>query len=105
MKTMRVKKAKIKSKVRQTTLLMKKYWTFSKISELLYHYHFIKKKIFIFRHSFGYDSKRLSNLCLISDDVLVFASGNLIHFFDINTKKIRTQKTLNDGGIGYITVN
>ncbi|XP_037036270.1 cilia- and flagella-associated protein 44 isoform X2 [Bradysia coprophila] len=63
------------------------------------------EKILNFQHSFGYDSKRLSNLCLISDSVLVFASGNLIHFFDIDTKKIRTRKTENDGGIGYITKN
>lgn len=56
------------------------------------------------RHSFGFNCQRLFNLCLIAPDVLVFASGNFIHFFSISKKSISTRRSSCGGGIGYITV-
>lgn len=42
---------------------------------------------------------------MIEANVLVFASGNLIHFFDISTKEVTTRRTWGGGGIGCITKN
>lgn len=59
----------------------------------------------LYRNSFGYNCKRLFNLTLIIPDVLVFASGNLIHFYTISTKQMETRRSVGGSGIGYITVS
>lgn len=64
----------------------------------------IPKNILEFNHSYGYDCKRLFNLCLIDQQVLIFSSGNLLHFLTIKTRRIKTRRTIGGGGIGYITV-
>lgn len=56
------------------------------------------------RKSLGYDCKKLFNLCLIESNVLVFVSGNLIHFFHISTKEIQTRASVGGQGIGFVTV-
>lgn len=57
-------------------------------------------------HSYGYDCKKIFNLVLIDANTLVFASGNLIHFFDIQTAAITTtRRSAYGGGIGFITKN
>lgn len=52
----------------------------------------------------GFNCQRLFNLCLIVPDVLVFASGNFLHFFTISTNRMRTRRSYCGGGIGFITV-
>ncbi|XP_053674678.1 cilia- and flagella-associated protein 44 [Anopheles nili] len=58
-----------------------------------------------FDYSYGYDCKRYFNLCKIAENVLVFASGNLIHFFDVTTRTVTTRRSSTGGGIGCITTN
>ncbi|XP_037958404.1 cilia- and flagella-associated protein 44 [Teleopsis dalmanni] len=60
---------------------------------------------FNLRYSFGYDCKRLRNLCHIDKNTLVFASGNYIHYFDINSKRVTFKETKYGGCIGFITRN
>lgn len=62
------------------------------------------KNISFHRKSLGYDCKKLFNLCLIESNVLVFVSGNLIHFFNISTKEIQTRPSVGGLGIGFVTV-
>lgn len=64
----------------------------------------IPENILLFQHSYGYDCKRLYNLCLIDSNTLVFVSGNLIHFFDLTTFEVTTRRSVLGGGIGCITV-
>lgn len=45
------------------------------------------------------------NLVLIDANTLVFASGNLIHFFDIQSTTVTTRRSACGGGIGCITKN
>jgi WD40 repeat protein len=45
------------------------------------------------------------NLVLIDATTLVFASGNLIHFFNIETKAITMRRSVCGGGIGCIAKN
>jgi WD40 repeat protein len=45
------------------------------------------------------------NLVLIDSNTLVFASGNLIHFFDIEMKTITLRRSAYGGGIGCIAKN
>lgn len=45
------------------------------------------------------------NLVLIDSKTLVFASGNLIHFFDIESKTIHVRRSACGGGIGCISKN
>lgn len=44
------------------------------------------------------------NLVLIEENVLVFASGNLIHFFNVTTKTMTTRRSVGGGGIGCVAV-
>jgi cilia- and flagella-associated protein 44 len=45
------------------------------------------------------------NLVLMDNTTLVFASGNLIHFFDIDTKTVTTRRSACGQGIGCISKN
>ncbi|XP_059473407.1 cilia- and flagella-associated protein 44 isoform X2 [Neocloeon triangulifer] len=54
--------------------------------------------------SFGYDSIKLHNLCAIENTV-IYVSGNIIHFLDTQTGKIRLQRSVRCTGIGHITAN
>ncbi|KFB51082.1 AGAP006735-PA-like protein [Anopheles sinensis] len=56
-------------------------------------------------YSYGYDCKRYFNLCKVDENVLVFASGNLIHFFHVGTRTVTTRRSSTGGGIGCITTN
>lgn len=58
-----------------------------------------------YSHSYGYDCKKMFNLVLIDANTLVFASGNLIHFFNIQTATITTRRSACGGGIGFVTKN
>ncbi|XP_052861271.1 cilia- and flagella-associated protein 44 [Anopheles cruzii] len=65
----------------------------------------IPNEVLEFDYSYGYDCKRYFNLCKIDENVLVFASGNLIHFFHVGTRTVTTRRSSTGGGIGCITVN
>nr|XP_029730533.1 LOW QUALITY PROTEIN: cilia- and flagella-associated protein 44-like [Aedes albopictus] len=65
----------------------------------------IPSEILEFDYSYGYDCKRPFNLCKIDDATLVFASGNLIHFFDVATQTVTTRRSSTGGGIGCIQTN
>ncbi|XP_035917499.1 cilia- and flagella-associated protein 44 isoform X1 [Anopheles stephensi] len=65
----------------------------------------IPNELLEFDYSYGYDCKRYFNLCKIAENVLVFASGNLIHFFDVGTRTVTTRRSSTGGGIGCITTN
>lgn len=41
----------------------------------------------------------------MDNDTLVFASGNLINFFDVPTLSIRTRRSAGGGGIGCVAKN
>lgn len=45
------------------------------------------------------------NLVLMDKETLVFASGNLIHFFNVNTSTVETRRSALGGGIGCVTKN
>lgn len=65
----------------------------------------IPPEILQFDYSFGYNCKKLSNLCLIDKNVLVFASGNLIHFLNISKLSVNVRMSEGGVGIGSIAVN
>ncbi|GAB0093262.1 uncharacterized protein DMENIID0001_083410 [Sergentomyia squamirostris] len=58
-----------------------------------------------FDYSFGYNCKKLSNLCLIDRNTLVFASGNLIHFLNLSRITVTVRRSEQGIGIGSIAVN
>jgi hypothetical protein len=60
--------------------------------------------IIIFSYSFGYECQKRFNLCVAEPNILIFASGNLIHFFNVNTKNITFRRCSTGCGIGFITV-
>ncbi|XP_043276979.1 cilia- and flagella-associated protein 44 isoform X2 [Venturia canescens] len=56
-------------------------------------------------HSYGYDCQRFFNLCVADSDTVIFASGNLIHFFNTVTGDVTFRRCSTGGGIGHITKN
>uniref|UniRef100_A0A1B0CQZ2 Uncharacterized protein n=1 Tax=Lutzomyia longipalpis TaxID=7200 RepID=A0A1B0CQZ2_LUTLO len=62
----------------------------------------VPPEILQFDYSFGYNCKKLSNLCLIDRNVLVFASGNLIHFLNISKVTVTVRRSEGGVGIGSI---
>lgn len=55
--------------------------------------------------SYSYDCKRYFNLCCMEEDIVVFVSGNLMHFYNVETKELWFRRSFLGGGIGHITVN
>jgi len=43
-------------------------------------------------------------LVLLEEDILAFASGNLIHIFNIVTKELQFRRSAGGGGIGHMAV-
>lgn len=56
-------------------------------------------------YSYGYNCQKLYNLIVADLDNLIFASGNLIHIFNIPTRTLSFKRTVGGGGIGHITVS
>ena len=54
-------------------------------------------------HSLGYDCTRRNNLHVLDEKTLLYASGNLLHFLDIETGELRFLRTV--GGITAIQVH
>ncbi|XP_076637400.1 cilia- and flagella-associated protein 44 isoform X1 [Colletes latitarsis] len=65
----------------------------------------INKNILEFFHSYAYDCQRYFNLCVADTNTIVFASGNIIHFFDVEENKIWFRRGSMGGGIGHICKN
>lgn len=55
-------------------------------------------------HSYGYDCQQYSNLVLLEENIIAFASGNLIHVFNVDTKELWFRRSAGGGGIGHMTV-
>uniref|UniRef100_A0A336MUJ4 CSON006942 protein n=1 Tax=Culicoides sonorensis TaxID=179676 RepID=A0A336MUJ4_CULSO len=58
-----------------------------------------------FMHSFSFDCKKNHSFCVMEDSVIVFASGNLLHFFNTTTLTITTRRSALGGGFGAIKKN
>ncbi|XP_043471636.1 cilia- and flagella-associated protein 44 [Leptopilina heterotoma] len=56
-------------------------------------------------HSFGYNCRRYFNFCVADPDTIIFASGNLIHFFNVAENKLWFRRSFKGGGIGHIVKN
>ncbi|KDR19694.1 WD repeat-containing protein 52 [Zootermopsis nevadensis] len=56
-------------------------------------------------HSYGYDCQQYSNLVLLEENIIAFASGNLIHVFNVDTKELWFRRSAGGGGIGHMTKN
>lgn len=54
-------------------------------------------------HSLGYDCTRRNNLHVLDAQTLLYASGNLLHFLDIETGELRFLRT--GGGVTAIQVH
>lgn len=65
----------------------------------------LPENIVSFDYSFGYDCKRYFNLCVVDKEVLIFASGNLIHIFNTRTGEKSYRRCFSGEGIGHITVS
>lgn len=71
---------------------------------LLYTHVYIISYIIYVSHSFSYDCRRYFNLCVIEPNVIVFASGNILHFLNTTTNVLWFRRGSTGGGIGHITV-
>lgn len=60
--------------------------------------------LIIFSYSYGYDCKRYFNLVVADEETVIFASGNFINFFNVNTRDIWFRRSALGEGIGHITV-
>ncbi|XP_020280668.1 cilia- and flagella-associated protein 44 [Pseudomyrmex gracilis] len=58
-----------------------------------------------FHHSFSYDCQRYFNLCVVEPDVVLFASGNILHFFNTTTRNVWFRRGCTGSGIGHVTKN
>ncbi|KAL7301745.1 hypothetical protein TKK_0005740 [Trichogramma kaykai] len=65
----------------------------------------VPANILEFQHSFGYDCQKRFNLCVADPDWLIFASGNLIHFYNVSRDELTFKRCSTGGGIGHITKN
>lgn len=55
-------------------------------------------------HSFSYDCQRYFNLCVAEPNIIIFISGNILHFWNISTNKLWFRRGYTGNGIGHITV-
>ncbi|XP_073972665.1 uncharacterized protein isoform X2 [Rhodnius prolixus] len=62
-------------------------------------------KNFAIYHCFGFDPKKPYNLGEIDDVHLVFQSGNFVHFFNTDTRKIRSLPSIGGNAVGSIATN
>ncbi|CAG9840027.1 unnamed protein product [Diabrotica balteata] len=58
-----------------------------------------------FFHSFGYNCRKKFNLEVLDENTVVFASGNFLHFFNLETKDIWFRRSALGQGIGHIKRN
>ncbi|XP_011636228.1 uncharacterized protein LOC105426623 [Pogonomyrmex barbatus] len=65
----------------------------------------VPMNILQFHHSFSYDCRRYFNLCVAEPNVVIFISGNILHFLDTVTNKLWFRRGYTGGGIGHVTKN
>ncbi|XP_025994269.1 cilia- and flagella-associated protein 44 isoform X2 [Solenopsis invicta] len=65
----------------------------------------VPDNILQFHHSFSYDCQRYFNLCVVEPNVVVFASGNILHFLNTATNELWFRRGYTGGGIGHVTKN
>ncbi|XP_063235777.1 cilia- and flagella-associated protein 44 isoform X2 [Bacillus rossius redtenbacheri] len=63
----------------------------------------LPENILEFHYSFGYSCKRHFNLCVMDETKLIFISGNLLHFYDVETKHLSFRRSVGGCGIGHLT--
>lgn len=65
----------------------------------------LPENVLEFDYSYGYDCKRYFNLCVMDRHILIFASGNLIHFLNADTGLKWYRRCHSGLGIGHIAVS
>ncbi|XP_072743964.1 cilia- and flagella-associated protein 44 [Anoplolepis gracilipes] len=65
----------------------------------------VPMNILEFHHSFSYDCQRYFNLCVAEPNVIIFISGNMLHFWNISTNKLWFRRGYTGEGIGHVTKN
>ncbi|XP_011859838.1 PREDICTED: uncharacterized protein LOC105557260 isoform X2 [Vollenhovia emeryi] len=58
-----------------------------------------------FHHSFSYDCQRYFNLCVVKPNIVIFVSGNILHFLNTATNELWFRRGYTGGGIGHVTKN
>eukprot|EP00741_Cyanophora_paradoxa_P024460 tig00022075_g23617.t1 len=56
-------------------------------------------------HSFGFEGFKRNNVHYITDSILVYATGNVVHLFNVNTGEQSYITGIDGGGIGAIAVH
>ncbi|CAG9119565.1 unnamed protein product [Plutella xylostella] len=63
---------------------------------------FICIKDLQYSHSFGYDCRKVLNLCAADAGVVCWAAGSLVSFLDVATGQAWSRRTSTGGSVGYI---
>ncbi|XP_029161342.1 cilia- and flagella-associated protein 44 isoform X2 [Nylanderia fulva] len=58
-----------------------------------------------FHHSFSYDCQKYFNLCVAEPNIIIFISGNILHFWNVTTNKLWFRRGYTGDGIGHVTKN
>ncbi|CAG9858658.1 unnamed protein product [Phyllotreta striolata] len=58
-----------------------------------------------FYYSFGFNCRKKYNLEVLDDTTLIFASGNYLNFFNLETRELTFRRTALGGGVGHIKKN
>ncbi|XP_070154334.1 cilia- and flagella-associated protein 44 isoform X2 [Polyergus mexicanus] len=61
----------------------------------------VPMNILEFHHSFSYDCQRYFNLCVAEPNIIIFISGNILHFWNISTNKLWFRRGYTGDGIGH----
>lgn len=56
------------------------------------------------RYSFGYNCRRLHNLCVCDENTIAWTSGSIVTFYNTTEKERFFHKSQTGGNIGHITV-
>ncbi|XP_050459147.1 cilia- and flagella-associated protein 44 isoform X1 [Cataglyphis hispanica] len=65
----------------------------------------VPMNILEFHHSFSYDCQRYFNLCVAEPNIIIFISGNILHFWNSSTNKLWFRRGYTGAGIGHVTKN
>ena len=57
-----------------------------------------------YRDSFGYDCGRRKNLAVLDHKTLLYVTGNLLHFLDLEDSKLSMRRSVGGSGISCMTV-
>jgi WD40 repeat protein len=65
----------------------------------------ITSKLSNFHWCSGIDSSKRNNVCILSDEEIMFATGSTYHIFNINTKERKIYFANDENGVGTIAVH